>query len=134
MPVEGLQELINKLEELTGDKLTKKLQKEAIEDVAKKVLEDMKVITPVSKVRTIHGIDAEGISSFSRGRSAGYKVGLSNMNGDWERVRGLWFQNFKIDEPNYGWYTNFYNQNKERYYKMCRERVKEAVARYLESL
>ena len=131
MPVEGLQEVIDKLQRLTDDRLARTIQRRALKDVAEMVLNQMKHVTPVSTVRNIHGIDAENILSFTRKGSAGYKIGLSNMNGDWERTRGLWFQNFKTDEPNYGWYTNFYNEHKEEWLEQCREHVKIAVNEYL---
>ena len=99
MPVEGLQDIIDKLQRLTDDKLATTIQRRALKDVAEMILNQMKSVTPVSTVRYIHGIDAEGIISFTRKGSAGYKIGLNNMNGDWERTRGLWFQNFKSDEP-----------------------------------
>ena len=131
MPVEGLQEVIDKLQRLTDDRLARTIQRRALKDVAEMVLNQMKHVTPVSTTRYIHGIDAENIISFTRKGSAGYKIGLSNMNGDWERTRGLWFQNFKTDEPNYGWYTKFYNEHKEEWLEQCREHVKIAVNEYL---
>ena len=131
MPVEGLQEVIDKLQRLTDDRLARTIQRRALKDVAEMVLNQMKHVTPVSTVRYIHGIDAENIISFTRKGSAGYKIGLSNMNVDWTRTRGLWFQNFKTDEPNYGWYTKFYNEHKEEWLEQCREHIKIAVNEYL---
>ena len=131
MPVEGLQEVIDKLQRLTDDRLARTIQRRALKDVAEMVLNQMKHVTPVSTVRYIHGIDAENILSFTRKGSAGYKIGLSNMNVDWTRTRGLWYQNFKTDEPNYGWYTNFYNEHKEEWLEQCREHIKIAVNEYL---
>lgn len=131
MPVEGLQEVIDKLQRLTDDRLARTIQRRALKDVAEMVLNQMKRVTPVSTVRYIHGIDAENIISFTRKGSAGYKIGLSNMNVDWTRTRGLWFQNFKTDEPNYGWYTKFYNEHKEEWLEQCREHIKIAVNEYL---
>ena len=131
MPVEGLQEVIDKLQRLTDDRLARTIQRRALKDVAEMVLNQMKHVTPVSTVRYIHGIDAENIISFTRKGSAGYKIGLSNMNVDWTRTRGLWYQNFKTDEPNYGWYTKFYNEHKEEWLEQCREHIKIAVNEYL---
>ena len=88
MPVEGLQEVIVKLQRLTDDRLARTIQRRALKDVAEMVLNQMKHVTPISTVRNIHGIDAENIISFTRKGSAGYKIGLSNMNVDWERTRG----------------------------------------------
>ena len=131
MPVEGLQEVIDKLQRLTDDRLARTIQRRALKDVAEMVLNQMKSVTPVSTTRYIHGIDAENIISFTRKGSAGYKIGLSNMNVDWTRTRGLWYQNFKTDEPNYGWYTKFYNEHKEEWLEQCREHIKIAVNEYL---
>ena len=131
MPVEGLQEVIDKLQRLTDDRLARTIQRRALKDVAEMVLNQMKSVTPVSTTRYIHGIDAENIISFTRKGSSGYKIGLSNMNVDWTRTRGLWYQNFKTDEPNYGWYTKFYNEHKEEWLEQCREHIKIAVNEYL---
>ena len=135
MPVEGLQEVIDKLERLTDDRLTRTIQRRALKDVAEMVLNQMKSVTPVSRVRNIHGIDAEGIYSYTSKGKAGFEIGLSNQGGHgeeyWDQIRGVWFQNFKTDEPNYGWYTTFYNKNKEKWMKQCREHIKIAVNEYL---
>ena len=138
MPIEGLQELVNKLESITDEKMVTKMQKEALEPVAKMVLSTMISETPVSTRRNIHGVDAEGIFAFRYDGRAGFKVGLTNQGGHgtdyWEQIRGVWFQNFKIDEPNYGWWTNMYNSKKEKWYSVARENVRIALKEYLDSL
>ena len=135
MPIEGLQALVDKLEKITDEKMVTKMQKEALKPVAEQVLEEMKSKTPVSTRRNIHGIDAEGIFAFRYDGRAGFKVGLTNQGGHgtdyWEQIRGVWFQNFKTDEPNYGWYTKFYNEHKEEWLEQCREHIKIAVNEYL---
>ena len=92
MPIEGLQELVDKLESITDEKLVTKIQKEALKPVAEDVLDEMKAHTPVSTVRNIHGIDAEGIFAFRYDGRAGFKVGLTNQGGHgtdyWEQIRG----------------------------------------------
>ena len=138
MPIEGLQELIDKLESLTDERLVTKLQKQALKPVADDILKEVKEKTPVSTVRNIHGVDAENIFAFRYDGRAGYKVGLTNQGGTgadyWEQIRGVWFQNFKIDEPNYGWWTNMYHSQKERWYKEARESVRKALSEYLNGL
>ena len=138
MPIEGLQALVDKLEKITDEKMVTKMQKEALKPVAEKVLEEMKSQTPVSTRRNIHGIDAEGIFAFRYDGRAGFKVGLTNMGGHgtdyWNLIRGVWFQNFKTDEPNFGWWTNMYNSRKEAWYREARENVRKALSEYLNSL
>lgn len=134
----GLKELINKMEALGEENLSKRLQKKALEPVAEKVLDDMKSVTPVSTRRNIHGITAENLFQFSYNGGGGYKVGITNQGGHgdayWELIRGVWFQNFKTDEPNFNWYTDLKNSNMDRWRKECRENCKKALAEYLNSL
>ena len=138
MPIEGLQALVDKLEKITDEKMVTKMQKEALKPVAEQILEEMRSQTPVSTRRNIHGIDAEGIFAFRYDGRAGFKVGLTNQGGHgtdyWEQIRGVWFQNFKTDEPNFGWWTNMYHSRKERWYKEARENVRKALSEYLNSL
>lgn len=90
--IEGLQELVDKVNKLTDDKITEKIQREALKPHAKSILRDMQGVTPVSTVRDIHGIDAENIVSYSYSGYKGYKIGISNMNGHgdayWQQIRG----------------------------------------------
>ena len=138
MPIEGLQALVDKLEKITDEKMVTKMQKEALQPVAEQVLEEMKSKTPVSTRRNIHGIDAEGIFAFRYDGRAGFKVGLTNQGGHgnlyWEQIRGVWFQNFKTDEPNFGWWTNMYHSRTEAWYREARENVRKALSEYLNSL
>ena len=46
----------------------------------------------------------------------------------------VWFQNFKTDEPNFGWWTNLYHGRKEAWYREARENVRKALKEYLDSL
>ena len=46
----------------------------------------------------------------------------------------VWFQNYKIDEPNYGWWTRLYQGRKEHWYKEAREGARKALKEYLDSL
>ena len=135
MPIEGLQELVDKLERLTDERMVKTVQRRALKDVAEMVLNQMKSVSPVSSVRNIHGIDAESIVSYSFSGGGGYKVGLTNQGGHgddyWYQIRGLWYQNFKIDEPNYGWYTRFRDQHRAEWLRLCREHIKIAINEYL---
>ena len=129
--ITGLQELVDRVENLTGPKMVRDMQKKALLPVAKSILNEMKGVTPVSPRRSIHGIDAENIISFTYNGLGGYNIGLNNAGADWERTRGLWFQNFKTDEPNYGWFDNFARGNKDRWLNEARENVKIALYAYL---
>ena len=127
----GLQELVDRVENLTTPKMVKDIQKKALLPVAKSILNEMKGVTPVSSRRSIHGIDAENIISFRYNDLGGYNIGLNNAGADWERTRGLWFQNFKTDAPNYGWVDNFARGNKDRWLNEARDNVKVALYAYL---
>ena len=129
--ITGLQELVDRVENLTTPKMVRDMQKKALIPVAKSILNEMKGVTPVSPRRSIHGIDAENIISFRYNGLGGYNIGLNNAGADWERTRGLWFQNFKTDEPNYGWFDNFARGNKDRWLNEARDNVKVALYTYL---
>ena len=129
--ITGLQELVDRVENLTTPKMVKDIQKKALLPVAKSILNEMKGVTPVSPRRSIHGIDAENIISFRYNGLGGYNIGLNNAGADWERTRGLWFQNFKTDEPNYGWFDNFARGNKDRWLNEARDNVKVALYTYI---
>ena len=136
--VKGLQELVDKLESLTDEKVVTQIQKKALKKKANGLLREMQNETPVSTVRDIHGIDAENIISFRYDGRAGYRIGITNQGGSgadyWEQIRGVWFQNFKTDEPNFGWWTNLYQQNRDRWMKEAREDVKVTLQQYIDGL
>ena len=46
----------------------------------------------------------------------------------------VWFQNFKTDEPNFGWWTKLLEANKQKWLEEARESVKVALQEYLNSL
>lgn len=89
--IEGLQELIDKLEGLTDEKFVTKVQKQALKPEAESILKQMQGVTPVSTRRNIHGIDAEGIVAYRYNGAGGYQIGISNMNGHgtlyWEQIK-----------------------------------------------
>ena len=130
--IEGLQELIDKLSQI-DEKLNNKMSRGALKEVAQQIKDDMKSVAPVSTERNIHGVDAIDVGKISS--SGGYtntKVGLSTMmNGDWEQIRGLWFQNFKTDEPNFGWFDNFKNENAPKYKEALKEKLASEIKNVL---
>ena len=137
MPITGLDELKAKLESLSDSEI-KRMSKEVLEEVAEEIKDDMKGVAPVSTVRKIHGRDAitTGKVMTSRFGSQSVEVGLKEiLNGHggsyWEQIRGLWFQNFKTDEPNYGWFNNFRDSNKDKYTQELKKGLKEALDKKL---
>ena len=136
--VKGLQELVDKLESLTDEKVVTQIQKKALKKKANGLLREMQNETPVSTVRDIHGIDAENIVRYSYDGYKGYKIGITNQGGHggdyWTQIRGVWFQNFKTDEPNFGWWTKLLEANKQKWLEEARESVKKALQEYLNSL
>lgn len=89
--VKGLQELVDKLESLTDEKVVTQIQKKALKKKANGLLREMQNETPVSTVRDIHGIDAENIISFRYDSRAGYRIGITNQGGSgadyWEQIK-----------------------------------------------
>ena len=129
--ITGIQELVDKVSKLTDDRVVSQMQKKALEPVAKSILNEMKAVSPVSYRTPLHGRDEEKIVRFTYQRIGGYKIGLNNMNSNWNVTRGLWFQNFKTDEPNYGWFTDFAQTNKKRWLEEARDNVRVALYTYL---
>lgn len=120
--IEGLNELIEKLN-VMDEKLTNRIAKNVIKEVAEDIKEDIKSVAPVSTERNIHGIDAIDVGKITKSKGyIGTKVGFSESiraggsGADyWTTVRGLWYQNFKTDEPNFGWYDKNIKSQKEQY-------------------
>lgn len=137
MPITGLDDLNAKLESLSDSEF-KRMSKKVLQEVAEEIKDDMKGISPVSTVRNIHGRDAitTGKVMTSKFGSQYVEVGLKEiLNGHgadyWTQIRGLWFQNFKTDEPNYGWFDNFRDSNKDKYTQELKKGLKEALDKKL---
>ena len=129
--IEGLNELIEKLNTM-DEKLTNRIAKNVIKEVAENIKEDIKFVAPVSTERNIHGIDAIDVGKITKSKGyIGTKVGFSESiraggsGADyWTTVRGLWYQNFKTDEPNFGWYDENIKSQKEQYRQALMELLK----------
>lgn len=143
MEEEGFDLVIKKLNELT-DIGFKECAREPLKKVAEEVYHDMWSKAPMSTERDIHGIDAIGKSKMRMSKN-GYNfyisVGISQtIQGGgsgadyWEQIRGLWFQEWKIDEPNYGWYTRAVLNNKDSYKKHLEDDFLMRVRRYFNIL
>ena len=120
--IEGLNELIEKLNKVDKN-LTNRIAKNVMKEVAEDIKEDLKTVAPVSTERNIHGVDAIDVGKITKSKGyVGTKVGFSESiraggsGADyWTTVRGLWYQNFKTDEPNFGWYDKNIKSQKEQY-------------------
>ena len=135
---EGLEELISKLSVLDKN-LTNRVAKRSVKMVAEKIKEDMLKVAPVSTERNVHGINAIDVGKIRTNK--GYvktEVGFStiiNAGGGgadyWTIVRGLWFQNYKTDEPNYGWFEKGVRSNKELYREALMELLANEIKPFL---
>ena len=127
---EGFDKLINKLNNLS-DAAFKECARPALNDTATKLKGDMKSYAPVSTTRPIHGVDSIGKTGIRMARSGYYyyfDVGFSRIIGGhgadyWTAVRGLWFQEFKTDEPNFGWYSRNVLSKKNKYQDVLEENL-----------
>ena len=134
--IEGLQTLIDKLDKL-DNAMNKVVAKKVLKEVAEEIKDDMKSVSPVSRVRNIHGVDGINVGNFiHREGFSQVKVGMSaaiSGHGEeyWELVKGLWFQNFKTDEPNYGWYDKFIDKNKKKYINQLEEDLSKEIRKLL---
>jgi hypothetical protein len=134
---EGIEELISKLSALDKN-LTNRVAKRSVKMVAEKIKEDMLKVAPVSTERNVHGISAIDVGKIRT--SKGYvktEVGFSTIIGAgsgadyWYVVRGLWFQNYKTDEPNYGWFEKGVRSNKELYREALMELLANEIKPFL---
>ena len=132
---QGFDLIIKRLDELT-DIGFKECAKPALKKTAERVKNDMVSAAPVSTRRDIHGRDAINTSSMRIGKYNLYMdVGFSsNMRGHgsdyWTQVRGLWFQEYKTDEPNFGWYTKAVKSNQNSYKALLEDEFLFQVRRY----
>ena len=132
---EGLEELISKLNVLNKN-LTNRVAKRSVETVAEKIKQDMLEVAPVSTERKVHGISLIDVGKIRTNKGyvkteVGFSTFITGSGADyWTIVRGLWFQNYKTDEPNYGWFETGVRSNKEVY----REALMELVANEIKPL
>ena len=133
MPIDGLQELINAVEKISDERTVTQLQKKALKPVAKEVLNDMQTIAPKSPRHSVHGADIMEMVTFSKRGRKGYEIGLTNqgLSDKWSISRGLWFQEYKTDEPNYQWFTKWIKSEKQSYVEKAKEEAKESLKQYL---
>lgn len=114
--VEGLSELMAKLEQSFSDKQIQKIEKKALEPISEKIKADMKKVSPVCDMPEVHGRD---VIDFRYVKSRGYEIGLWSQE-EFEIWRGLWFSQWSsYYNPYYkGWFDKFcaeaiYNYNDE---------------------
>ncbi|MBO5384910.1 hypothetical protein J6A64_01220 [bacterium] len=120
--VTGLQELIDLTEKLGGEDAIVDVSKPVLKNYAAKIATDLRTEAPIdlrTPGKTKHGRQAtkQYATVKKRGKviqPVGLKSILSNP-GESDFKRGLWFQQFKTDEPNFGWWTRFVERTRAKY-------------------
>lgn len=103
--IEGLNELMTKLEMAFSDKQIQKIEQKALEPISEKIKNDMKKVAPECDEPEVHGRDVIGVRYV---KSRGYDIGLWSEE-DFSTWRGLWFSQWgSFYNPYYmGWFTRF---------------------------
>ena len=127
--IEGLNELMQKLEMAFSDREIQKIEKKALEPISEKIKEDMKNVSPVCDLPEIHGKDVIG---FRYVKSRGYEIGLWSQ-ADWDVWRGLWFSQWS-SYRNYqhkGWFDRFCAEAIENYNDVAKESLYKEIMKNL---
>ena len=135
---EGLEELIFKLNALNKN-LTNRVAKHSVQKVAEKIKHDMISVAPVSTERDVHGISLIDVGKIRTSKGyvkteAGFSTIIRAGSGSadyWTVVRGLWYQNYKTDEPNFGWFEKGVRSNKEVYRQALMELLAKEIKPFL---
>ena len=135
---DGLEELIFKLSDLNKN-LTNKVAKRSVKTVAEKIKHDMISAAPVSTERDVHGISLIDVGKIRTSKryvktEAGFSTIIRAGSGSadyWTVVRGLWYQNYKTDEPNFGWFEKGVRSNKEVYRQALMELLAKEIKPFL---
>ena len=127
--VQGLKELIDKLETTFSEKEIQKIEQKALEPISEKIKEDMKQVSPVCDVPEVHGRDVIGIRYV---KSRGYDIGLWSEE-DFEIWRGLWFSQWgSYFNPYYvGWFTAFCKKSIGNYNDEAKELLYQEIMKNL---
>ena len=127
--IEGLNELMTKLENAFSDKEIQKIEKKALEPISKKIKEDMKNVSPVCDEPEVHGKDVIDIRYV---KSRGYDIGLWSQS-DFELWRGLWFSQWSsYYNPYYkGWFDKFCAEAIENYNDEAKESLAKEIMKNL---
>ena len=127
--VQGLKELIDKLETAFSEKEIQKIEQKALEPISEKIKEDMKQVSPVCDESEIHGKDVIGIRYV---KSRGYDIGLWS-EADFDTWRGLWFSQWgSYFNPYYvGWFTAFCKKSINNYNDEAKELLYQEIMKNL---
>ena len=127
--VQGLKELIDKLETAFSEKEIQKIEQKALEPISEKIKEDMKQVSPVCDEPEIHGKDIIGIRYV---KSRGYDIGLWS-EADFDAWRGLWFSQWgSYFNPYYvGWFTAFCKKSINNYNDEAKELLYQEIMKNL---
>ena len=127
--VQGLKELIDKLETTFSEKEIQKIEQKALEPISEKIKEDMKQVSPVCDEPEIHGKDVIGIRYV---KSKGYDIGLWS-EADFDTWRGLWFSQWgSYFNPYYvGWFTAFCAKSINNYNDEAKELLYQEIMKNL---
>lgn len=127
--VQGLKELIDKLETAFSEKEIQKIEQKALEPISEKIKEDMKQVSPVCDEPEIHGKDVIGIRYV---KSKGYDIGLWS-EADFDIWRGLWFSQWgSYFNPYYvGWFTAFCRKSIGNYNDEAKELLYQEIMKNL---
>ena len=126
--VEGLDNLIDKLETMFSDKEIKKIEKKALEPITKSIKSDMQRVSPVCDEPEIHGRDVIGIKY----KKNSYEIGLWSEE-KWDLWRGLWFSQYSsYRNPYYkGWFDKFCDEAIQRYREEAKESLRKEIMKNL---
>ena len=119
--------------------LTNRVAKHSVQKVAEKIKHDMISVAPVSTERDVHGISLIDVGKIRTSKGyvkteAGFSTIIRAGSGSadyWTVVRGLWYQNYKTDEPNFGWFEKGVRSNKEVYRQALMELLAKEIKPFL---
>lgn len=127
--IEGLDELMKKLEMTFSDKEIQKIERKALKPISEKIKSDMKNVSPVCDEPEVHGKDVIDIRYV---KSRGYDIGLWSQS-DFELWRGLWFSQWSsYYNPYYkGWFDKFCAEAIENYNDEAKESLAKEIMKNL---
>ncbi len=125
--IEGINELINKLDGAFSQQEINKMQKDALKPTAEEIKNDMKSLAPVCDESERHGRDVISIKFNKK-----YEIGLWSQD-DFEVWRSLWFSEYGSPTNMYykGWFSNWINQEGNKYEQEARDNLKKAIIQKL---
>lgn len=129
--ISGMKELMNQLAEL--EKVGERVKDDIVRECAEDVKEHLVSVAPVdASNKGHHGNEFIQVKQLRDGYSNGsfyVDIGLSDNKGEknWEIWRGLWFQEYKTDEPNFGWMTKAFKEVKAPVQRKMRKKLRDRI-------